>query len=44
MDSSRDNVEAEKLKNEGNNYFKISSYAKALEYYTQAVNKAELGS
>ena len=34
MDGARDNVEAEKLKNEGNNFFKVSSYAKALDFYT----------
>lgn len=36
-----DTSEAEKLKSEGNNYFKNSAYAKALEFYCAAFQQTE---
>ena len=36
MDPNVDNVKAESYKNEGNDCFKKSDYAKAVELYTKA--------
>lgn len=41
MDSGKDQVQAEKYKNLGNDAFKVNDYAKSVDLYTQAAELAE---
>lgn len=43
MDIQKDNAQAELMKAKGTEYFKQCNYAKAVEFYTQAIDAAEEG-